>query len=130
MTTFWTDAELIVAVYFISRGFTDAAVSQTLRTRGFRRSCAAVRRKVQDIQNKYPHLRSTTGEWDFDAVDFWLDKLSLDYETVSRLISCTHMEGTIAEKVRHPALLKKKVSNLSLIRVVGSMGLRILSWRT
>ncbi|KAA8641404.1 uncharacterized protein ATNIH1004_001869 [Aspergillus tanneri] len=98
MGKYWSDAELIVAVYFTSRGFTEAAVSQILHARGFRRSYDAVYRKIKDIRNKHPVLQAKDQDWDINAVDLWLDELSLDHQTVNHLICCSDLEATIAAK--------------------------------
>ena len=63
MSIDWADEELIVTVYFTSRGYTDAAVVDVLKVRGYRRSVAAVRRKVEGIVREYPRLLSASGKW-------------------------------------------------------------------
>ena len=99
MHIYWADEELIVTVYFTSRGYTDAATVDVLEVRGYRRSVAAVRRKVEDIVREYPHLLSASGKWNIIEVDWWLDHLSLAHDTVSDLIGCNALDVAIAEEV-------------------------------
>ena len=95
----WSDAEVIILIYFISRGFTDLAVSHILHVRGYRRPLSAVWQMLQVILEQFPYLRTTTGRWDIDQVDWWIDSLSLEHEAVNWLISCTEIDAAIAEEV-------------------------------
>ncbi|GCB25854.1 hypothetical protein AAWM_08739 [Aspergillus awamori] len=94
----WSDAEVIILIYFISRGFTDLAVSHILHVRGYRRPLSAVWQMLQVILEQFPYLRTTTGRWDIDQVDWWIDSLSLEHEAVNWLISCTEIDAAIAEE--------------------------------
>ncbi|RJE18575.1 hypothetical protein PHISCL_09094 [Aspergillus sclerotialis] len=98
MSIYWVDKELIVTVYFTSRGYTDAAVADVLEVRGYRRSVAAVRRKVEGIVREYPHLLLASGKWNIIEVDWWLDHLSLAHDAVSDLIGCNALDVAIAEE--------------------------------
>lgn len=95
----WSDAEVIIMIYFISRGFTDLAVSHILHVRGYRRPLSAVWQMLQVILGQFPCLRTTIGRWDIDQVDWWIDSLSLEHEAVNWLISCTEIDAAIAEEV-------------------------------
>lgn len=99
MSIDWADEELIVTVYFNSRGYTDAAVADVLEARGYRRSAAAIRCKVDAVVTQFPHLVSASGEWNIKEVDWWLDHLSLAHDAVSDLIGCNALDATIAEQV-------------------------------
>ncbi|GCB25804.1 hypothetical protein AAWM_08689 [Aspergillus awamori] len=94
----WSDAEIIILIYFISRGFTGLAVSHILHVRGYRRPLSAVWQTLQVILEQAPHLQTKTGRWDIDQVDWWIDLLSLEHEAVNWLISCTEIDAAIAEE--------------------------------
>ncbi|OJJ65534.1 hypothetical protein ASPBRDRAFT_35846 [Aspergillus brasiliensis CBS 101740] len=94
----WSDAEIIILIYFISRGFTDLAVSHVLHVRGYRRPPSAVWQMLQVILEHYPYLQTKTGHWDIDQVDEWIDSLSMEHEAVNWLISCTNIDAAIADE--------------------------------
>ncbi|OJJ29544.1 hypothetical protein ASPWEDRAFT_85559, partial [Aspergillus wentii DTO 134E9] len=100
MTCYWADAEVVVAIYFLSRGFSEAAVAELLSHRGFWRSARAVHHKVLDILTKFPYLQKSPRFWDIEAVDQWLDCQSLDHKTVNNLIYCLNDDAKVAEQVR------------------------------
>ncbi|KAF9882562.1 hypothetical protein FE257_007078, partial [Aspergillus nanangensis] len=98
MSIYWADEELVITVYFASRGYTDAAVSDVLCVRGYQRSAAAVRRKVEVVVKQYTYLLSPTGKWNVNKVDWWLDNLSLTHDAVNELIRCNASDTAIAEE--------------------------------
>ncbi|OJJ65602.1 hypothetical protein ASPBRDRAFT_201694 [Aspergillus brasiliensis CBS 101740] len=108
----WSDAEIIILIYFISRGFTDLAVSHVLHVRGYRRPPLAVWQMLQVILEQYPYLQTKTGHWDIDQVDEWIDSLSMEHEAVNWLISCTNIDAAIADEQE---LLETLLGNLAYI---------------
>lgn len=95
----WTKPEIMVAVYFISRGLTEAAVSDILRARGYQRSTSAVRCKIKYILRHYSGLQDAQHEWCIHAVDNWLDNQGLPHSVVSQVIGPTDKDIAAIEKV-------------------------------
>lgn len=95
----WTRQEIMVAVYFISRGLTEAAVSDILRARGYQRSTSAVRCKIKDIVRQNGGLQDAQHEWRIHAVDYWLDSQGLPHNVVSQVIGPTAKDVAAIEKV-------------------------------
>ncbi|EAS29983.3 uncharacterized protein CIMG_08729 [Coccidioides immitis RS] len=70
----WTDDEVIVAVYFASRGVYQRVIADLLSRRGFCRTPNSVNNKLVKLKEKCPELGSSR-HWNHLAVDSWLHGL-------------------------------------------------------
>lgn len=94
----WSDEEVAIAIYFLSRLIYPKTVRCLLLRRGFDRSVVAIENKLVFIAQRHPELRSAGGYWDLNAVDLWIDNLIGDHESVNHLIrfSPTDAEDVLA----------------------------------
>lgn len=95
----WSDEELIVTVYFTSRGFLPEIVAEFLARRQLLRSLDSIHAKLLEITSTNPTLGMEAGVWDIQAVDKFIDGLSLDHDAVSQLIRFTKSDVNVVEKV-------------------------------
>ncbi|KAL2824080.1 hypothetical protein BJY01DRAFT_256528 [Aspergillus pseudoustus] len=116
-SVFWTDAEVIVAVYFLSRGVTEVAISEMLQARGYHRSISSVRCKTMAIARQNKKLQKSRDEWDIRAVDFWLDSRTLPHGVVSQVIGPTDKDIAIMGEY---GLSEVVLENLSCITLFWS----------
>ncbi|KAF9249649.1 hypothetical protein DTO027I6_2718 [Penicillium roqueforti] len=80
--TLWSEEELIVAIYFLSRLIHPETVRCLLLRRGYNRSIGAIERKALSVAQQNPYLRSSEGHWDVSAVDHWT------WHLIKRLMTC------------------------------------------
>ena len=113
----WTDPELIIAVYFSSRGISYKAVERLLCKRGYRRTRHAIAAKLKAIACSYPTLRLTARVWNLAEVDKWIDNLSLSHSEVNLLIRFNEEDAIIVDSVRWPTLGRSVVTNISIAAV-------------
>ncbi|KAJ5808851.1 hypothetical protein N7474_010120 [Penicillium riverlandense] len=97
--TGWSDEEIIILVYYTSRGFKPSIVAEILSRRQFSRSLESIETMILEIVNDNPTLQVEPGLWDNQSVDQWIDALSLDHQTVSRLIQFTEADANMVEEV-------------------------------
>ena len=83
----WSNKEVIIAVYFTSRGVRPKSVRCLLKRRGFDRSCHAIESKIALVLKRHKHLRGPERLWDWSTVDAWIDDLLGSHELVNKLIS-------------------------------------------
>lgn len=82
----WSKKEVIVVIYFSSRGIRPKSVRLLLLRRGFDRSCRAIEAKIALVLRNNAYLRFSKGRWDWRAVDKWIDDLLGSHELVNDLI--------------------------------------------
>jgi hypothetical protein len=83
----WSNEEVIIAVYFTSRGVRPKSVRCLLESRGFDRSCYAIESKIALVLKRHTHLRGPRRFWDWRNVDKWIDDLLGNHELVNTLIN-------------------------------------------
>lgn len=82
----WSHEEIVITVYFLSRQIRPRTLHYLLLRRGYDRSTRAIERKFFSITQQHPHLRTSKGQLDLDAVDRWIDDLLGNHESVNTLI--------------------------------------------
>lgn len=83
----WSKEEVIIAVYFTSRGVRPKSLRCLLKRRGFDRSCYAIKSKISHVLRRHTHLKGPKSLWDWRNVDQWIDDLLGDHELANTLIS-------------------------------------------
>lgn len=81
-----SDAELVIVLYFYSRGVAFAPLAGILSRRGFSRTRHAIASKLKAVTIINPRLRLTPRKWNLSEVDRWIDNLSLTHGEVSSLV--------------------------------------------
>lgn len=95
----WSNNEIVIVLYFSSRGFRPRSVRCLLSRRGFDRSCRAIESKVALLSKQHAHLRGPQGLWDWRAVDRWIDDLLASHELVNESISFTTEDAENVQSV-------------------------------
>ncbi|KAE8155651.1 hypothetical protein BDV40DRAFT_306808 [Aspergillus tamarii] len=116
----WTDAELIIAVYFSSRGIGYKAVARLLCKRGYRRTRHAIATKIKAIAYSYPTLRLTPRVWNLAEVDRWIDNLSLSHSEVNSLIRFNEEDAIIVDSLQSTRLLLQRLPRVNLYTCTGT----------
>lgn len=100
-TPYYSSEEKAIIVYFASRRIYPKTLYYLLLRRGFDRSINAIERRVINIAQKYPYLKSQNN-WDLEAVDRWIDDLLGDHESVNRLILFSPEDAEDVALVSYP----------------------------
>lgn len=95
----WSDAELVIALYFYSRGVAITPIAGLLSRRGFSRTRHAIASKMKVVGVTNPLLRLTPRNWNLSEVDKWIDDLSLTHDQVNSLIQIDNEDIEIIDEV-------------------------------
>lgn len=87
--TRWSAKEVVILLYFLSRGIWLRSIRYLLLYRGYNRLISAIQAKIVCILRQNPDLKRPIGFWDLVMVDYWVDSYLGGNKLVNELINFT-----------------------------------------
>lgn len=98
----WSHEEIVIIVYFLSRQVRPQTLYYLLLRRGYDRPTRTIQLKLVSVTQQHPHLRTSEGHWDLDAVDSWIDDFLGNHESVNTLIRFSPVDAEDMVLVSYP----------------------------